>query len=120
MQQGNIIKLETYGKITVISFLTASISGGSDVDEVAGDVRDYIDKEKPSKVIVDFTGVKFFSSQVLGMLVDIWKRLKKFDGRVIISAINPELSRVFKITNLDTLFDFYPDRQAALDAFASD
>lgn len=112
----NIIKLEIESDITVISFLVPSISGASDVDEVAADVRQFIDSSNPPKVIVDFDGVKFFSSQVLGMLVDIWKRLKKYDGRVVISGINPDLSRVFRITNLDTLFEFYTDRKSALEA----
>jgi len=117
MQQENenIIKLETEDDITIISFTTPTISCLCHVEEVAADVRTFIDRQKPRRIIVDFTGVKFFSSQVLGMLVDIWKRLNKIDGRVVISGINPDLSRVFKITNLDTIFEFRPDRISALE-----
>jgi anti-anti-sigma factor len=52
---------------------------------------------------------------ILGMLVDIWRRLGEKGGTVAISGIDPQLSRVFKITNLDKLFQFYPDRQSAVD-----
>lgn len=119
MQLGKIIEVETFGGITVISFLAGSISGVSDVEESSAELGKFIDQSEPARVVVDFEGVRFFSSQVLGMLVDIWKRLRKFEGKVVISGINPDLSRVFRITNLDRLFDFYQDRQSALEALKS-
>ena len=36
--------------------------------------------------------------------------------KIIISGINPQLGRVFKITNIDKIFKFYPDKQTAIDA----
>jgi len=44
------------------------------------------------------------------------KRLKEFDGQLVISAIDPQLYRVFRITNLDRIFEFFPDRNAAIEA----
>ena len=69
---------------------------------------------KGSKIVVDFDGVKFFSSQMLGLLVDVWRRVKEYDGTMLISGINSQLSRVFKITNLDRIFKFCPDKAAAM------
>jgi anti-anti-sigma regulatory factor len=37
-------------------------------------------------------------------------------GKVVISAISPSLHRVFKTTNLDKIFEFFPDRLAAMEA----
>jgi anti-anti-sigma regulatory factor len=37
---------------------------------------------------------------------------------VVISGINPNLTRVFRITNLDKVFKFYPDVESALKALA--
>jgi anti-sigma B factor antagonist len=55
---------------------------------------------------------------MLGLLVDIWRRLKDCGGVVVISGINPNLTRVFRITNLDKVFEFYPDIESALKALA--
>jgi len=57
-------------------------------------------------VVVDFECVKFFSSTVLGLLLDIRAKLKAYNGEVVISSINPQLYRVFKITHLDKIFKF--------------
>ena len=35
-------------------------------------------------------------------------------GQVIVASLNAQLERVFKITNLDRIFTFFPDRDAAL------
>jgi len=35
---------------------------------------------------------------------------------MLISGVNPQLNRVFKITNLDKIFEFYPDRSHAVEA----
>ena len=73
-----------------------------------------IKNQKPKNLLIDFTGVKFFSSQALGILLDAKKKLSALKGNVIISGINPQLYRVFKITNLDKIFKFYPDAKAAI------
>ena len=89
----------------------------SGVDEIALTLRGYIADNKPAKVVIDFDGVKFFSSNMLGLLVDIWKRMKEYEGRMIISGIDPELNRVFKITNLNRVFEFNSDRDGAIKQF---
>jgi len=110
------LNISTVGDVVVVSFGGASIGMLSGIDEMAQQLRDYVAEERPKKMIVDFEGVKFFSSQVLGLLVDIWRKLTEYGGKMLICRINPQLSRVFKITNLDRIFEFYPDRSAAIEA----
>ena len=95
----------------------------SDVDEIANasnKIKKFIDNNQPKRLLFDFEGVQFFSSQVLGLLLDIRARLEKYNGKVIISAINPQLHRVFKITNLDKVFEFFPDRETAINIKSTD
>ena len=116
MDERALTKIETRGSVSIISFASASIGGIDDIEQISGEVRDYIEKSHPREVVVNFDGVRFFSSQMLGLLVDIWRRGSEYDGRVFISGINPQLSRVFKITNLDRIFKFYPDIESAVAA----
>lgn len=119
MEDSKVIDIVEQGDIAFVSFVVPSISAAGDVDAMAKDIRGFVDGNQPEKLIVDFSGVKFFSSQVLGLLVEVWKKLKKYGGRVVISGINPDLGRVFKITNLDSLFEFYPDNDSAIEALGS-
>jgi anti-sigma B factor antagonist len=100
----------------VVVFKSASISQVDTISAASNQIKTFIDENKPDKMIFDFESVKFFSSQVLGLLLDIRAKLKPNDGEVVISAINPQLHRVFKITNLDKVFRFFPDKQSAIQA----
>ena len=104
----------------IVAFKTASISDVDGITNASNLIKEFIDKNKPKRLVIDFEGVKFFSSQVLGLLLDIRTRLSKHGGEVIISAINPQLHRVFKITNLDKVFKFFPDKESALKITSTD
>jgi anti-sigma B factor antagonist len=97
----------------VVVFKSASVSEVDVINAASKQIRAFIDKNKPKKMIFDFESVKFFSSQVLGLLLDIRAKLKPHNGEVVISAINPQLHRVFRITNLDKVFRFFPDKKSA-------
>ncbi len=100
----------------VVTFRKSIISSVDDIAVTSNQLTDFIREHQPKKLIFDFQGVKFFSSQVLGLLLEMRAKLRDHGGEVIISSINPQLHRVFKITNLDQVFRFYPDRQTAVAA----
>ena len=100
----------------VVAFKSASVSEVEVISAASKQIKNFIDENKPKKMIFDFESVKFFSSQVLGLLLDIRAQLKPNNGEVVISAINPQLHRVFKITNLDKVFRFFPDKKSAFQA----
>jgi len=110
------VKIIVADAAVVVEFGVTSMSDSEVITSVWRQISEYITENRPQNMIVDFKEVKFFSSQVLGVLLDIRAKLKEYDGDVVISAINPQLHRVFRITNLDKVFSFFPDRQKALDA----
>ena len=116
MDAEQIIQISTDGNVTIVSFVMETITGLSGLEQINERLRSLIADDQPAKIVVDFDGVKFFSSQVLGLLVDVWRRLSDYGGIMLISGINPQLNRVFKITNLDKIFEFYPDRASAVKA----
>ena len=117
MTKESVIKIENRNDVTIISFVHPSIGATAGVEEVSRQINGFVNDNKPAKLIIDFEGVKFFSSQALGMLIEVWRKFEKYDGKMVISGINPQLYRVFKITNLNKIFEFYEDSQAALNSF---
>ena len=116
----NIEIIKTGSNAAIVAFRTPSMG---DVDAIAAAstrIKEFVRENQPQILIFDFEVVKFFSSLVLGLLLDIRGKLTACDGEVLISAINPQLHRVFKITNLDKVFRFFPDRQSAIKAITPD
>ncbi|MCK4999056.1 MAG: STAS domain-containing protein [Anaerohalosphaera sp.] len=116
MEPKDLVNIETISDVTVASFNASSICGVERFELISNRLRGYVQENKPARLVVDFNGVKFFSSQMLGLLVDLWRKTGQVNGKMLISGINPQLGRVFKITNLDKIFQFYPDRDQAVKA----
>lgn len=115
------VQIESLGSdgLAVATFTAPSLCEVDKVTAVAEQLRSFVEQNNPRALIFDFSGVKFFSSQVLGLLLDIRGRLTESGGKTAISAIEPQLHRVFKITNLDKIFDFFPDRDSAAAALSA-
>ena len=114
MENNSEIEITQFEGMTVVAFRSASLGDIEQLRMISKEIDEYIEAEMPRRLVVDFEGVKFFSSQVLGLLLDIRAKMQSFNGEVVISAINPQLHRVFKITNLDKIFRFFPDRESAI------
>ncbi|MCK4913973.1 MAG: STAS domain-containing protein [Planctomycetes bacterium] len=113
------VEITCEADVAVVIFNATSISDTEKITMVSEQIKTFIEENNISKMVFDFGQVKFFSSQVLGVILDIRSRLEERHGQVVISAINPQLHRVFKITNLDRIFRFFPDRKSAVEAIAS-
>ncbi|HEW78738.1 MAG TPA: anti-sigma factor antagonist [Phycisphaerales bacterium] len=108
------VEITSEESVAVMVFRAASISSTEGITAASAQINEFIEKKHPKGIVIDFERVKFFSSQVLGLLLGIRAKLKMYDGEVVISAINPQLYRVFKITNLDKIFRFFPDKESAV------
>ena len=108
------VEIIVQGDAVVVALMTPSLTDVEQIGGAAEGICAFIGDNHPKKVVFDFSHVRFFSSQVLGLLLDIRKKLSLFGAEVVISAINPELHRVFRVTNLDQIFRFFPDNETAL------
>ena len=70
------------------------------------------------QVIIDCTSVDYVSSFGLRSLLKLGKHLDTLGGVVRISALQPQIRKVFVGSGFDRLFPEYPDLAAALAAFA--
>jgi anti-anti-sigma factor len=116
MVEETIGQISQQGNTAIITFNKSSMSDVQDISRTAMHIAAFIESNRPQNVIFDFKNVKFFSSQVLGLLLETRAATGSFNGKVYISGINPQLHRVFKITNLDQVFAFFPDVDSAIKA----
>jgi anti-anti-sigma factor len=114
------VEITTQGNAGIVTFQSTSITDANGIASVSKQITKYIDENQPKKLIFDFGKVKFFSSQVLGLLIEIRSRLEANNGQVVISSINPQLHRVFRITNLDKIFSFFKDKETAIKTIGTD
>ncbi len=70
------------------------------------------------KVLIDFAGVEFISSAMLGKLIKLNGRVATDqEGELVLSALDRRITEVLKITGLEGLFSIHATRSEALAAF---
>ncbi len=119
MDEKTPVNISMRDDITVVTLEAAAIST-SGIDPIAQTLREVIGQQRPHKVIIDFGQVRFLSSMMLGLLVDVWRRMKEYGGLIRICGIDPQLTRVFRITHLDRIFEFSPTLDSAVDAMKAE
>lgn len=60
------------------------------------------------QLVLDLSDVRYFSSAVLSKLIDLKRRVAAVGGRFTIQHVQPELLEVFRVTNLDHVFEMAP------------
>ncbi len=113
----NQLLIQTYRDVTVISFQNVAVLDSANIEALGRNLLDLIEKQDNRKVILEFTAVKFMSSQALGVLLQLKRAMEPVKGEIVIVGIRPELYKVFKITNLHKLFKFHDDLDKALQEF---
>jgi anti-sigma B factor antagonist len=82
------------------------------------DVNTVVGKSDSEQIILDFSGVKFMASAMLGKLVALQKKVQEFRAKLKLCCVAPEIHEVFKITKLHKVFDIQADEAAARKSFS--
>ncbi len=105
------------GDVLVALFTEAKILDEAKIQQVSEELNTISDLVEHGKLLLNFTGVKFMSSSVLGRLVQLNKKCKADKTDLKMCNISPEIMEVFKITRLNKVFDIQPDEPTAISAF---
>ena len=103
--------------VTIVNFNDPSLLDMMQVEQIGKELHKLVDERAYKKILLDFTKVKLLSSSALGVLITLQKKAREIKGRVVLCGLRPELRKVFKITSMDRLFDFYDDESAGLASF---
>ncbi|HOD84667.1 MAG TPA: STAS domain-containing protein, partial [Phycisphaerae bacterium] len=99
MAASGLVINQIYG-VVVVNFRNQSILDGASIDAIAADLYALVDEQAHRKMILDFTAVRFLSSQVIGTLLQVDKKIKAIKGKVVICGMKPNLYKVFETMNL--------------------
>jgi len=69
------------------------------------------------KLLLNFKGVEFMSSAMLGQIMRLSKKCKADNIKLKLCSICPQILEAFTITRLDKVLDIAADEEAALAAF---
>jgi anti-sigma B factor antagonist len=117
--QPSSLKVQQDEGVTTVGFRDASILDVLTIQKIGNELYNIVETDGAKKVLLDFGDVRFLSSQALGVLLTLRRKADKAGAKVVLARIRPELARVFKITNLDRLFEFFDTTEKAAEKLKS-
>ena len=114
--------ISTYQDVTVVNFRDSSILDGVVMDAIDKELTPLIDQQARRKMILDFSEVRFLSSSMIGVLINLHKKSLAIKGKIVICGLRDDLMKVFKMARLDKMLAFASNETEAmkcLDVFVS-
>ena len=104
-QEQSRIIVESGMDVTIVTFTEERIVDEEQIRELQESFGPIIEKNEEKELILNFVNVKFMTSALLGLLVRIHKKVCESGGRLRLSNLDPNLHKVFEITQLTKVFE---------------
>jgi anti-sigma B factor antagonist len=102
-------------KYTVIEFANPSLIDPVELEKISQSLYRLIDQEDKRKIILDFERVQFLSSQAIGIILTMNKKLMPLkNSKLVLCGVGAKLMELLKITRLDRLLTIKPTQREAL------
>jgi anti-sigma B factor antagonist len=111
------IKVSHDQKVTVVTLLDQDILDEIIVKEVAKSLFALVEDQTPVQMLLNFAKVKRLSSDMLGTILRLSKRINQNRGALKLCCIISPIYEIFVITKINQIFDIYDDQKTALKSF---
>lgn len=89
------IKLRLVSDLALVNFKAKKILSGPELETLSNELQSLIQVQRLRHFLLDFSGVVFFSSAVLGVLIRFRKQVHALGGVVRFNNIDPGLDEIF-------------------------
>ena len=103
--------------VRVVQFADRKIIDELSISEIEGELGKLVREVDGIRLLISFENVEHLSSAALGTLIKLNKEVGERNGLLRLSDIKPQIYEVFKITNLNKLFEIHDTAESALGSF---
>lgn len=107
-----VLEAKNVNGVLVLGFPESKILDEAKIQSIGKELTASLAKVKNGRIVLDFDGVEFMSSAMIGKLVLMHRKCKASSVQLQVARLSDNIMQVFKVTRLDKLFTFYPDDDA--------
>jgi anti-sigma B factor antagonist len=113
------LKSQEIEEVLVVYFTDAKILDEARIQQIGKELMDMAAGAagNKKKMLLNFQGVQFMSSAMIGKLVLLNKKCKTDSVDLKLCQISPNVLEVFKITRLNKVFEIFPDEEKGVKSF---
>ena len=110
--------LQPIGQVMIVEFKQPSLMDPIILEAAGKRLNQLVDEEDRRKIVLDFERVQYLSSQAIGILLSLKKKLDALPhSKLILCGVQPRLGELLRITRLDKVLTMKPTQKEALAAF---
>lgn len=110
------LTIQPIKKFTVVEFRTPSLMDPLELQAIGDALYHLIDAQDKRLIILDFSKVEFLSSQAIGILLTMNKKLNALpNSKLILCGVGARLAELLRITRLDKLLTIKPSQKEAIE-----
>jgi len=100
---------------TVVEFTSPSLMDPIELEQIAQQLYKLIDEQDKRRIILDFEKVQYLSSQAIGILLAMQKKLSALKkSNLILCGVGARLMELLRITRLDKVLTIKPSQKEAI------
>jgi anti-anti-sigma factor len=108
------VRVRTIERTAIVSFVHAEVLFEESAIHIVGQQLHRLIEEGHTRLVVNFGGVQYLSSEVLGILAGLQRKVEQARGRIQLCGLDPLLRDLVRITQLDRVFGICKDEAEAL------
>jgi anti-anti-sigma factor len=102
-------------KWTVVEFRTSNLMDPPLLESIQTDLVQLVEIEDRRHVILDFEKVQYVSSQAIGIVIHMHKKLSALPhSRLVLCSVPPKIMELLRILRLDKLLKIVPSQKEAV------
>ena len=109
-----MLRIRKQNEVAVVSFATSRILDQSNVQQLGDELEGLVESYSLSKIVVNFSGVTYMSSAVMGKLVSLLKKVKGVGGHLKLCNIEDSIFEIFEIMRFDKMFEIHDSEDEAV------
>jgi anti-anti-sigma factor len=107
--------LQQIGESTVVEFTSPSLMDPIELEQIAQQLYKLIDEQDRRQIILDFAKVQYLSSQAIGILLAMQKKLSALGkSSLVLCGVGARLMELLRITRLDRVLTIKPSQKEAI------
>ncbi|QQE13323.1 STAS domain-containing protein [Planctomycetota bacterium] len=112
----NGMEIEIEGQVSVCKIDMPEVTH-LEMQELVDECMSIMRNDNIRNFVFDLSQVEFLASSCIGALVSFLQDIEHVKGKIAIANCKENVSFLFKVTRLDSVFSIYDDLQDAIDAF---
>ncbi|MEJ7636638.1 MAG: FHA domain-containing protein [Singulisphaera sp.] len=112
--RGNLVVTRSKG-VSLVQLLPKTISAESDIRTITNELGELIDSGQ-NCIALNFGNVERLSSQVMGEVVQVFRRCKDTGGTLKICKVPPQVAQILSMTKIDRHIEVFADERLAAES----